>query len=122
MKHTEHCFYEFMKDADYGHLKFKWLSKKPFTTWLPFDCPEGLVHKTEEAEFLKNEEHERLPIFLGSSFGVSPSLDILKPMPNGSLHFILNKSVLSGHVSDLSLRMWNAEKGIFEVIRKWNGL
>jgi hypothetical protein len=111
-----------MKDADYGHLKFKWLSKKPFTPWLPFDCPEGLVFKTEESEFMKNEEYDRLPIFLGSTFGVFPSLDILKPMRNGSLHFILSKSMFSGHVSGLSLRRWNAEKNSFEVIRKWEGL
>lgn len=69
MKHTEHCFYEFMKDTDYGHLKFKWLSEKPFNSWFPFDCPKKLVYKTEESEFLKNEEKEKLPIFWGLLLG-----------------------------------------------------
>ncbi|MFN5888896.1 MAG: hypothetical protein ACK448_00725, partial [Bacteroidota bacterium] len=59
------CFYRFLEDPEFGHLKMKWLSTKPFTAYLPFDVPDGLVQKVEKDEFDLSEDAERLPIFLG---------------------------------------------------------
>jgi hypothetical protein len=113
------CFYRFLEDPEFGHLKMKWLSTKPFTANLPFDVPDGLVQKVEKEEFDLREDAERLPIFLGSQFGVNPRYSVIEHIPDGHLHFIIVKSMLSGIVAGLSLKQWDAKQNNFELIKKW---
>ena len=114
------CFYRFLKDPEFGHLKMKWLSTKPFTANLPFDVPDGLVQKVEKEEFDLPEDAERLPIFLGSQFGVNPRYSVIELIPDGHLHFIIAKSMLSGTVDGLSLKQWDEKKNEFQLIKKWS--
>ena len=113
------CFYNMMKDPTWGHLKMKWLSTKAFTPYLPFHVPDGLVQKVEKKEFDLREDAERLPIFLGSQFGINPRYSVIEPIPDGHLHFIIAKSMLSGHVAGLSLKQWDAKQNEFQLIKKW---
>jgi hypothetical protein len=97
----------------------KWLSKKPFSAYLPFHVPDGLVQAVDKEEFEIPEDGVRLPIFLGSQFGYFPSLKSIEPIPDGYLHFLLAKSMLSGLVSGLSLRRWDAGQRQFQIVKEW---
>jgi hypothetical protein len=116
---AKQCFNRFLEDSEFGHLKMKWLSKKPFSAYLPFHVPDGLVQAVDKEEFDLREDSERLPIFLGSQFGYFPSLKSIEPIPDGYLHFLLAKSMLSGLVSGLSLRRWDAGQRQFQIVKEW---
>jgi S-adenosylmethionine synthetase len=114
------CFFNFMEDPEYGHLKFKWLHDLIENNYLPFHTPEGLVQKVRYEEFLKDERTERIPIFLGSQFGLFPAgYKYLLPLNDGALHAIISKSMLSGTVGSLKLNRWNAETESFETLKTW---
>ena len=116
---AKQCFNRFLEDSEFGHLKMKWLSKKPFSAYLPFHVPDGLVQAVDKEEFEIPEDGVRLPIFLGSQFGYFPSLKSIEPIPDGYLHFLLAKSMLSGLVSGLSLRRWDAGQKQFQIVKEW---
>jgi len=116
---SKKCFYQMMKDPIWGHLTMKWLVKDGVEAPLPFHYPEGLVERVTHAEFVAQEVH-RLPIFLGAShIGIHPKYSVIDPIPDGHLHFIILKSMLSGHVNSLNLQRWNANEQAFQRIKKW---
>jgi hypothetical protein len=113
------CFYRMMKDPIWGHLTMKWPVKAGLEAPIPFHYPEGLVERVTLAEFAEQEAH-RLPIFLGASYiGISPKYSVLEPIPDGHLHFIISKSMLSGHVHSLNLQRWDANEQVFQRIKQW---
>ena len=66
-----------------------------------FDIDESLIDIVSFKEFIKNEEN-RLPLFIGSQFGIAPRMDKIPEFFNGrKLVAILQKSLLSGHVAGL---------------------
>ena len=69
----------------------------------PFTIPNHLIDEVELDEFLKYE-HERIPFFIGSQFGINPRLEEIYE-GNAKLKFIavLKKSLLSGSVAGLSI-------------------
>ena len=70
-------------------------------------------------QFVEQEAH-RLPIFLGASHsGISPKYSVLDPIPDGHFHFIISKSMLSGHVNSLNLQRWDAHEQVFQRIKQW---
>jgi len=116
---TKSCFYKMMKDPTYGHLKMKWLSTDPSASNLPYYMPDDLVQQVTREEFYLREDDVRLPIFLGSQFGVFPRYSEIEPIPDGYLHFRISKSMLSGHMAGLSLLRWDAKQNDFQIIKKW---
>jgi hypothetical protein len=112
-------FRDFQKDPEYGHLKLKWASKKPFKPELPFYVPDGLIRFVEFEEFLVDESTSRLPLFLGSQMGITPKYESCGTFRDGALHVILSKSLLSGTVNSLSLKRWVSAKNSFEMIKAW---
>ena len=112
-------FRDFQKDSEYGHLKLKWASKKPFKPELPFYVPDGLIRFVEFDEFLVDEASTWLPLFLGSQMGITPKYERCGMLRDGALHVILSKSMLSGTVNSLSLKRWVSAKNSFETIKEW---
>ena len=112
-------FRDFQKDPEYGHLKLKWASNKPFKPELPFYVPDGLITFVEFDEFLVEEEATRLPLFLGSQFGITPKYESCGILNDGALHLILSKSMLSGTVNGLFLKRWVSTKNSFETVKEW---
>ena len=113
------CFYRMMKDPIWGQLTLKWPVKGGVEAAIPFHYPEGLVERVTLAEFVEQEAH-RLPIFLGAShIGIYPKYSVLDPIPDGYLHFIISKSILSGHVNSLNLQRWDAHEQVFHRIKQW---
>jgi hypothetical protein len=112
-------FRDFQKDTEYGHLKLKWASKKPFKPELPFYVPDGLIRFVEFEEFLVDKASMWLPLFLGSQMGITPKYESCGTFRDGALHVILSKSMLSGTVNSLSLKRWVSAKNSFETIKAW---
>ena len=90
---------KFLNNEDFGHMRFKRLN----IDYLKFDMDEEFIDIVELEEFVKIEEN-RLPFFIGSQFGVHPSIAKIPGIASQDrLIAILGKSVLSGHVAGLSI-------------------
>lgn len=90
---------QFKNDQRHGQKRFKKLDKG----YPRFEIDKALIDIVEFDEFIKIEER-RIPLFIGSQFGINPRIDDMPEFFNGrKLIAILNKSLLSGHVSGLSL-------------------
>ncbi len=93
----------FKKDSFWGTIRFKKLN----TGYPPFTIPSNLIDVVEMDEFLKDEE-KRLPLFIGSQFGIHPRLEkIYKNEAKFKVIAILSKSLLSGCVSSLAIYVVN---------------
>jgi hypothetical protein len=69
----------------------------------PFDLDESLIDIVDMEEFVMIEEL-RIPIFVGSQFGIYPRIEEMPKFFNGrKVIAILSKSLLSGHVSGLTI-------------------
>ncbi len=69
----------------------------------PFELDESLIDIVDMEEFVMIEEH-RIPIFVGSQFGIYPRIEEMPEFFNGrKVIAILSKSLLSGHVSGLTI-------------------
>jgi hypothetical protein len=69
----------------------------------PFDLDESLIDIVDMEEFVMIEEL-RIPIFVGSQFGIYPRIEEMPEFFNGrKVIAILSKSLLSGHVSGLTI-------------------
>ena len=89
----------FKNDQEHGQKRFKRLCKG----YPPFEIDEALIDVVEFEEFIKIEE-QRIPLFIGSQFGINPRIDKIPQFFNGEkVIAILGKSLLSGHVTGLSL-------------------
>ena len=96
---TKYWIKNFKNDLDHGQKRFKRLNKG----YPPFNIDEAIIDIVEFEEFIKIEE-QRIPLFIGSQFGISPRIDEIPQFFNGEkLIAILGKSLLSGHVAGLSL-------------------
>ena len=115
------CFYAMMNDASWGHLRMKWPLNSKGALNPPFHFPVGLIDGVTLTEF-SSQESQRLPVFIGAShIGIYPKYSVIAPIPQGHLHFLISKSMLSGHVNGLSLQMWDQRRESFELIQKWTG-
>jgi hypothetical protein len=96
---TKYWIKSFLKDQQHGQKRLKRLEKG----YPPFEIDEALIDIVEFDEFIQIEER-RIPLFIGSQFGIHPSIDNIPQFFNGEkLIAILGKSLLSGHVAGLSL-------------------
>ncbi len=80
----------------------------------PFDFPKHLIDEVDIEQFLL-EEKFRIPLFIGTQFGVNPDpkniyLDMKEPI----LVARLGKSLLSGCVAGLSISCY--KEGVFHEI------
>ncbi|AXT19803.1 hypothetical protein D7030_01430 [Flavobacteriaceae bacterium AU392] len=77
--------------------------KKLKSGYPKFDFPEHLIDEVELEEFLLVEDN-RLPLFIGSQYGIHPNPEeTFKGYDRSILVAKLDKSLLSGHVSGLSI-------------------
>jgi hypothetical protein len=96
---TKYWIKSFLKDQQHGQKRLKRLEKG----YPLFEIDEALIDIVEFDEFIQIEER-RIPLFIGSQFGIHPNLDNIPQFFNGEkLIAILGKSLLSGHVDGLSL-------------------
>jgi hypothetical protein len=96
---TKYWIKSFMKDQQHGQKRFKRLDKG----YPPFEIDEALIDIVEFDEFIQIEER-RVPLLIGSQFGIYPRIDDIPQFFNGEkLIAILGKSLLSGHIAGLSL-------------------
>lgn len=90
---------KFKNDQEHGQKRFKRLDKG----YPPFEIDKALIDIVEFEEFIKIEE-QRIPLFIGSQFGINPRIDDIPELFNGrKLIAVLSKSLLSGHVSGLTV-------------------
>jgi hypothetical protein len=86
-------------DVRFAHLRFKRLDKG----YPPFEIDANLIDFVDEQEFNSVEE-DRMPLFIGSQFGITPRINDIPDFFNGKKQVaILGKSLLSGTVSGLTI-------------------
>jgi hypothetical protein len=89
----------FKKSRRHGHKRFKRLE----TGYPPFEINEELIDIVSLEDFIRIEK-DRLPLFIGSQFGINPRINEIPGFFNGRKQIaILAKSLLSGSVSGLTL-------------------
>ena len=87
----------FLNDPEFGFMRFKILERR----YPPMDIDWSMVDKVGEEEFNKIEAN-RLPLIVGSQFGLHPMLD--EKFLNGTKYLaVLGKSLLSGCVAGLTI-------------------
>jgi len=97
------CFIKFSSHKNWYQHKFKILKN----VYPKFDFPANLVNIVNAEQFLETEP-KVLPLFLGSQFGMHPNPEeIFYDNDKSILVAILNKSLLSGHVSGLSISSYS---------------
>lgn len=90
---------QLLADAEYRGLRFKTMSKNSHFS----NIDEELIDIVSADEFVRIES-DRVPLFLGSQFGIAPRMnDIEGFFEEVRLCAILGKSMLSGHVAGLTL-------------------
>lgn len=92
----------FFKDEAFGCLRFK--ITRTFSA--PFEFPAHILYRVSREEFCITEE-DRIPLFIGSQFGIAPYFDEVPELfDRPKIIAILEKSMLSGHVAGLSIRQY----------------
>ncbi|MDG1148000.1 MAG: hypothetical protein P8N52_06825 [Crocinitomicaceae bacterium] len=106
---TTYWVNNFKNDPQHGQKWFKRLK----TGYSDFNIDKSLIDIVELEEFIKIED-QRIPIFVGTQFGIYPRIDQVPHFFNGEkLLAILGKSILSGCVSGLSLYQINRNDSKF---------
>lgn len=96
---TKNWINNLRKDERFKDIRLKRLEKG----YPPFEIDESLIDVVSAEEFVKIEE-KRLPLFIGSQFGIHPDTKKIPDFFNGhKLIAILAKSLLSGSVDGLSI-------------------
>jgi hypothetical protein len=95
-------FKKLSSDKNWNKLRFKKLKNG----YPIFKFPEHLIDDVDIEQFLLVEEN-RLPLFIGSQFGIHPNPnEIFKNVTKSILIAKMNKSLLSGLVSGLSISVY----------------
>ena len=85
----------FKNNKEFNHFRFKTVESKFY-----IDIDKKIIDIVDKETFLKIEEN-RIPLFLGTQFGVYPQYDIKEIAHQGRIIAILGKSLLSGNVAGL---------------------
>lgn len=103
-KHNHFWLERFLSCYDYGHLQFKKLdSGYPLFSFL-----QNIIADVSETVFCTKEEY-RLPLFIGSQFGLHPRSNTIEGFFNGEKKVaVLSKSLMSGHVAGLTIYQLDA--------------
>lgn len=96
---TKYWIPKLKNDPNYSQIRFKRLEKG----YPPFEIEESLIDTVSLEEFIRIEDN-RLPLFIGTQFGIHPNINNIPDLFNGAkLVAILGKSMLSGCVSGVTL-------------------
>jgi hypothetical protein len=96
---TKYWIKHFQSNLQYGSKRFKRLD----TRYPPFDIDGSLIDNVERDHFIKIEAG-RIPLFIGSQFGLVPDIIRKREFFNGKKQIaVLNQSLLSGFVSGLTI-------------------
>ena len=107
---TKYWIEKFKVDAVYGAKRFKKLD----VGYPSFDIDETIVDIVNLDDFIKIEDN-RIPLFIGSQFGIKPDINKLSGFFNGEKEIaILNKSMLSGVVSGLGIFQIHDDDTVFK--------
>ena len=89
----------FFDDEKFGAIRFKCLDKG----YPRFDFDDKLIDIVSDFDFSKIENN-RIPLFIGSQFGINPRINEISDFFNGDkIIAVLGKSLLSGCVAGLSI-------------------
>lgn len=94
----------FDADPTWSHVRFKTFGKLP--GYIPDRFPARLWELVSREDFEKVEEN-RLPLFMGTQFGISPRPHTVLPNDQERIIAILGYSALSGNIGGLSVRTIN---------------
>ena len=95
-------FQKLSRNKNWNNYRFKRLK----SGYPVFDFPQHLIDEVDMEHFILVEEN-RLPLFIGSQFGIHPNpKEIFKNIDESILIAKLNKSLLSGVVSGLSISLY----------------
>jgi hypothetical protein len=96
---------QFKNDHEFIDVRFKYLE----SLQVKIDFDRELIEAVSMEDFIRIE-NKRIPLFIGSQFGLIPRMDTLTGFYNGSKFFgVLLKSMLSGHVA--GLKVYKINKG-----------
>ena len=97
IKNTLQWTIHYQNDPEFSHIRFKRIQGSAQN----FDFVDGWIDLVTPEEFFTPEPN-RLPLFLGTQFGISPHLNKHKEFLTGHLRVaIIAKSQLSGNVAGL---------------------
>ena len=103
-----------LNDAEFGDIRLKTLKT---TLYLTFKTAEVVVDQVSINEFLKMES-DRLPLVVGTQFGLFPRLNEVKGFfLEPRIVALLSKSALSGNVAGLSICLITDNTGVWKVIK-----
>ena len=107
---TTYWINRFQADPKYGKIRFKRLE----SGYPLFEIENSLIDVVEMDVFVKIED-DRIPLFVGSQFGLNPKMNQIPNFFNGrKVIAILSKSLLSGAVSGLSLHEIGENDKVFK--------
>lgn len=113
INYTKKWINEFRKDEEYGHKRLKKIDEG----YPQFEIDNELVDTVDFETFLKIEK-DRLPLFVGTQFGLFPSMNDMPKFFNGEKKVaILSKSLLSGDVSGLYIHQIFEEDNKFKHLK-----
>lgn len=109
MKHSWYWLSRFKADAHYGKMRLKKLDGG----YPRFDFDSKYIDTVRLEVFIKNEP-DRIPLFIGTQFGVMPRVNELQDFFNGPKEIaVLGKSLLSGTVAGLGIYLISEEDAEF---------
>lgn len=95
----------FYGDPRFAQFRFKY----PEKIQVKFDFPDQLIDLVSYEDYYKTEK-DRIPLFIGSQFGIIPRFEKAKPLFGDQKHIaILGKSLLTGAVSSLKIYSLDAQ-------------
>jgi hypothetical protein len=111
MEQQSSLWIKHMKEyPDYPELRFKKLNSG-FYGYPLFNFDKSILDNVDLETFLMVEK-DRIPLFVGTQFGIYPGLtDLPDFYKEDRTIAILGKSILSGHVSGLGLYLLKADSG-----------
>jgi len=107
----------YKENHDYQHIRFKLLNEGRWD-YPPFDIDETLTDKVDLEKF-SERENTRLPLFIGTPMGVFPRLYYESEFRREErVVAVLGKSLLTGHVAGVSIRIIRASL-LEETVLTW---
>ena len=99
------------KEEGWANLRFKQLITN--SGYPQFTMPEERIDRVDHEAFMKDEP-DRLPLFIGTQFGVAPWYPLQGNGRGLKAFAVLGQSGLSGVVA--GVRVYSCEKGVEELV------
>lgn len=101
-EHSVYWLKQFKENQEFGNIRFKRLDKG-FYGYPPFDFDDSILDTVDLETFIKVEKN-RIPLFVGTQFGMYPWFYDFPDFYNEDKTIaVLGKSLLSGLIAGLAL-------------------